>query len=228
MATHVCWHKNPYFLQHDHYTATTQWVNEGNAALVLEDGEYLLKAGTIWPSNDANALGIVLRDVVVAPGSGGATFAMITHARINPDFLPAAPSQAAIGALHNITFSQPGDANTSVPAGYFMVKNKTAAVSVSAGTFNAGDTISNAVVVNAISPYTFASTPNVVDFQVANYTYPVYVSAVSNSTGDVTVTIKAREKFHCHAGEELTLVVQPEAFTNATYPSNVVTVVKFA
>lgn len=231
---HVAWHENPYFLQHDHYTTTTQWVNPGNAALVLEDGEYILKAGTIWPSNDENAQGIVLRDVVVPPAIGavtdgcGATFAMITHARINPQFLPQAPTSDAIAALKNITFSDPSMSNPAIPAGYFQIKNKSAAATASAGTFAAGATISSSVVVNAISPAVFASTLDVLDFQISDYKYPVYVSAVSNSSGDVTVTIKARKAFHCHAGEEITLCVQPGAFSaGVDFPTNTITVLKF-
>lgn len=228
MAVKVCWHENPYFLQDDHYTTTTMWMNEGNAALVLEDGEYLLKAGTIWPSNDQNAQGIVLRDVLVPSGCGGVTFALITHGRINPDYLPAAPTANAVSALNNITFSNPGTDNTSVPAGYFTIKNHSSVVSVSSGTFEANDTISSSVVVDAISPAAFVSTPDILAFQVSNYTYPVYVSAVTVAGSSATLTIKARKKFHCHAGEEITLCVQPEAFSAATYPSNVITVVKFS
>lgn len=228
MAKYVCWHKNPYFLQDDHYTGITQYVNAGNANLVLEDGEYILKAGTIWPANDNTAIGIVLRDVVVPPDSVGKTFTMLTHAHINPDYLPVAPTQQALNALpKTIQFSNPGSDNSSVPAGYFAIKNKTSAASVSAGAFSAGDTISAAVVVSAISPYTLKSTGSVEDWYVSDYNYPVYVSAVSVSGSDATLTIKARKGFHCHAGEELTLVAAPEAFTNSNFSSNTVTVVKF-
>lgn len=228
MAKHVCWHKNPYFLQDDHYTGITQWVNEGNANLVLEDGEYILKAGTIWPTNNTGAIGIVLRDVVVPAGSGGVTFTLLTHAHINPDYLPAAPTANALSSLpKTIVFSNPGDDNASVPAGYFAIKNKSAAASVSAGAFAAGATVTSSVVVNAISPFSFNNTQDILDWQISDYNYPVYVSSVVESTGDCTVTIKARNGFHCHAGEELTLRVMPGAFASADYPSNIITVVKF-
>ena len=39
---------------------------ETNSALAVdEDGEKILKAGTVYPSNDASALGIVLKDVIL-------------------------------------------------------------------------------------------------------------------------------------------------------------------
>lgn len=227
MAKYLTWNKNPYFLQDDHYTGMTMFVNSGNANLVLEDGQYILKAGTIWPTNNTGAAGIVLRDVVV--GADGATFTMLTHAHINPDYLPAAPTANALSSLpKTIVFSQPGVDNPNVPAGYFAIKNKSAAVSVSAGAFAAGDTITSSVVINEISPYTLKTTTDILDWQVSDFNYPVYVSAVSHSTGDFTVTIKARRAFHCHAGEELTLCVLPSGFTNANYTSNTVTVVKFS
>lgn len=227
MAKYLTWNKNPYFLQDDHYTGMTMFVNSGNANLVLEDGQYILKAGTIWPTNGTGAVGIVLRDVVV--GADGATFTLLTHAHINPDYLPAAPTANALSSLpKTIVFSQPGVDNAAVPAGYFAIKNKSAAVSVSAGAFAAGDTITSSVVINEISPYTLKTTTDILDWQVSDFNYPVYVSAVTESTGDFTVTIKARKGFHCHAGEELTLCVLPSGFTNANYTSNTITVVKFS
>lgn len=228
MAKYLTWNKNPYFLQDDHYTGMTMYVNSGNANLVLEDGQYLLKAGTIWPTNGTGAMGIVLRDVVV--GADGATFTMLTHAHINPDYLPAAPTANALTSLpKTIVFSQPGDANPGVPAGYFAIKNKSAAASVSAGAFAAGATVTSSVVINAISPFTLdAVNIDILNYQVSDFNYPVYVSAVSESSGDFTVTIKARKAFHCHPGEELTLCVLPAGFTNANYTSNTITVVKFS
>ena len=65
MKSKVVLHGNPYFLQDSHYTAMTMAIETNSALAVDEDGEKILKAGTVYPSNDASALGIVLKDVIL-------------------------------------------------------------------------------------------------------------------------------------------------------------------
>lgn len=90
----------------DHYVAIgfkhakAESGSEGLA--VLEGSRYVVKAGTIYPSNDANAIGVVLNDYDVTDGD--AMMAVVIHGFVKSAALPVAPAAAAIGALNQITF----------------------------------------------------------------------------------------------------------------------------
>ena len=91
----------------DHYVALgfkhakADAVTPGLATLV--DGKYVVKAGTIYPANDATAIGVVLNDYDVTDGD--AMMAIVIHGFIKVAALPAIPSANAIGALKQITFN---------------------------------------------------------------------------------------------------------------------------
>lgn len=90
----------------DHYVAVGVKHAKGTSGTpglsVLVDGRYIVKAGTIYPANDATALGVVLSDVDVTNGDGH--LAVIIHGFIKLAALPAVPSAAALGVLHDIHF----------------------------------------------------------------------------------------------------------------------------
>jgi class 3 adenylate cyclase len=56
----------------DHYVALGYRHAKATALLpgnaVLEDGRYIVKAGTIYPANDATAIGVILNDYDVTDG----------------------------------------------------------------------------------------------------------------------------------------------------------------
>ncbi len=70
---------------------------------VSVDGRYVVKAGTIYPANDANAIGVVLNDYDVTDGD--AMMAVVIHGFVKVAALPAIPSANAISALKQITFN---------------------------------------------------------------------------------------------------------------------------
>jgi hypothetical protein len=74
--------------------------NPGLATLV--DGRYIVQAGTIYPSNDAAAVGVVANDYDVHDGD--VNMAIITHGVIKTAALPAHASSAAKAALPGINF----------------------------------------------------------------------------------------------------------------------------
>lgn len=90
----------------DHYVALgfkhakADAVTPGLATLV--DGRYVVKAGTVYPANDATAIGLVLNDYDVTDGD--AMMAIVVHGFIKVAALPEVPSAAALGALNQITF----------------------------------------------------------------------------------------------------------------------------
>ena len=72
----------------------------GNAVLV--DGRYIVKAGTIYPANDATAIGVVLNDYDVTDGDKA--IAVVVHGFIKTAAIPAVPAAAAKTALKGIQF----------------------------------------------------------------------------------------------------------------------------
>ena len=52
----------------DDYVARPQFFDEQSTLAVKEDGRYIIKAGTPFPSNDSNCTGIVLNDLDVTDG----------------------------------------------------------------------------------------------------------------------------------------------------------------
>lgn len=75
--------------------------SEGLATLV--DGRYVVKAGTIYPANDATAIGVVLNDYDVTDGD--AMMAIVIHGFIKVAALPVVPAAAAVSAMKQITFN---------------------------------------------------------------------------------------------------------------------------
>ena len=86
----------------DHYVAVAQTFLSNDSAAVTEDGRKIIKAGTIYPSNDANAIGVVFNDMDVT--NGDRTGAVIVHGFIKTAALPALPSSTAKTALKQISF----------------------------------------------------------------------------------------------------------------------------
>ena len=90
----------------DHYVALgfkhakADAVTPGLAILV--GGRYVVKAGTIYPANDATAIGVILNDYDVTDGD--AMMAVVVHGFIKTAALPEVPSAAALGVLNQITF----------------------------------------------------------------------------------------------------------------------------
>ncbi len=82
-------------LANDHYVA----IPYDCSAIAGTDG--VVKAGTIIPTNDANAVGVLLTDVVLAENPNGT---IVIHGFIEKGKLPVAPAEAAVTALKGITF----------------------------------------------------------------------------------------------------------------------------
>lgn len=84
----------------DHYVAIAIRIPKASAAggvVVSENGRLIVKAGTVYPSNDNKAEGIILQDYDVTDGD--VTAALLKHAFLRGDRLPAALEAAAQTAL---------------------------------------------------------------------------------------------------------------------------------
>lgn len=92
----------------DHYVAKAITVTPSDPN-VVEDGQNrwgkvfnVIKAGTVWPSNDENAEGIILNRLDVT--NGDTSGALVIHGYVKKSALPAEPSEAAQKALPQIQF----------------------------------------------------------------------------------------------------------------------------
>lgn len=86
----------------DHYVGVAHTFSQNDSAAVTVDGRKIIKAGTIYPANDATAIGVVLNDMDVTDGDRNGT--IIIHGFIKKAALPQAPTPEAIAALNMIKF----------------------------------------------------------------------------------------------------------------------------
>ena len=91
-----------YFLAHEECVRETRQIAQSGATSTAEGGKYV-KAGTVYPSNDANAIGLVYEDVDVTTGNMPGS--VVTQGVVFEDRLPQTVSTAAHLALDaKITF----------------------------------------------------------------------------------------------------------------------------
>jgi len=91
----------PNFLASEHMIQKTR---QGTTEMsnLTENNQKFIKGGTVYPSNDANAEGIVFETVDVT--NGDMPISVIVSGRIYKNRLHTAPSEAAITAMKDITF----------------------------------------------------------------------------------------------------------------------------
>lgn len=103
----------------DHYVSIARKAAKATKidSMVVKEGDrFIIKAGTIYPSNDSKAIGVVLQDYDVTESD--ASMAIVLHGFIRVDRLPASPSNAALKNLrmiyflkNDMTILQPTDAS---------------------------------------------------------------------------------------------------------------------
>lgn len=97
-VTNIKDHSNVNFLASENFQSFSVVVDEAFPGAV--DG--VVKAGTIFPANDATAQGVLLHDVDVANGDNVGS--LIVEGYILGQRLPVAPASAAVTALKGIKF----------------------------------------------------------------------------------------------------------------------------
>lgn len=103
----------------DHYVSIARKATKATAAggMVAKEGDrFIIKAGTIYPSNNEKAIGVVLQDYDVTESD--VSMAIVLHGFIREDRLPAKPSDTALKSLrmiyflkNDMTILQPADAS---------------------------------------------------------------------------------------------------------------------
>lgn len=86
----------------DHYVCKAHTFQKDDAAAVSVEGRKVIKAGTIYPANDATAKGVVFSDIDVTNGDRNG--ALLIHGFIKTAAIPAAPSAEAKAALGQVSF----------------------------------------------------------------------------------------------------------------------------
>ena len=90
-----------YFLAHEECERKTKQISQ-TGATTAADGSKYVKMGTIYPANDATAIGIVYEDVDVTTGNMPGS--VVTAGTVYLDRLPVAPASAAKTALEGKGF----------------------------------------------------------------------------------------------------------------------------
>lgn len=86
----------------DHYVSIARKATNAGNMVVQEGDRFIIKAGTIYPSNDDKAIGVVLQDYDVTESD--VSMAIVLHGFIRADRLPTPPSAAALKNLRMIYF----------------------------------------------------------------------------------------------------------------------------
>ena len=76
----------------DHYVCIAKKLEKDSALAVTEEGRKIVKAGTIYPANDATAVGVILNDYDVTDGDQMAS--VVIHGFVLKAKLPAQPNAA--------------------------------------------------------------------------------------------------------------------------------------
>lgn len=90
-----------YFLAHEECTRVTKEIPQ-SMATTTDDGSKYVPMGTVYPSNDANAEGIVYEDVDVTVGNMPGS--VVTAGTIYESRLPAKLTSTAKTKLDNLGF----------------------------------------------------------------------------------------------------------------------------
>lgn len=84
------------------YVAVAHTFKKDDSASVTIDGKKILRAGTIYPSNDASAIGIVFNDYDVTDGDVSGALLLFGFVKLSA--IPTAPTTNAKTALNMIKF----------------------------------------------------------------------------------------------------------------------------
>lgn len=93
--------QEPVILKHLHHVAITHKFLAAGVTANAE-GKKIIPAGTVYPLNDATALGVALHDVDVTHGD--ATSALLIHGYVDVTKIPVAPTAEAKAVLPQISF----------------------------------------------------------------------------------------------------------------------------
>jgi len=119
----------------DHYVCVAQIFNKDDSTAVTIDSRKIIKAGTLWPSNDGSVQGIVFSDLDVTDGDQSGS--LLVHGFVKTAALPVVPASTAIAALTQVVF---------LPLAAVVVTLSATAFAAAASTIEAADVEKSVVV----------------------------------------------------------------------------------
>lgn len=106
------------FLASEKFTAFPETINKDNYNVQTDDlGRKYVPAGTVYPTNDAKAVGITVNDVYVSEDGSNQMVAVMREGWVLSQRLTPTPSADAIKAMTAINFKDLNTtADTTTPA----------------------------------------------------------------------------------------------------------------
>jgi len=126
-----------YFLAHEECVRVTKEIPQSGASTAENGGKYV-PMGTVYPSNDGNAIGILYEDVDVT--SGNMPGSVVTEGFVIESRLPAAVESSAKAVLTGIKFVE----DSTVVRPEFPQSLETLTVTSTASASNDGKTVISA------------------------------------------------------------------------------------
>ena len=172
------------------YVAAPQKFSQGSSLAVDVNGRKIIKAGTIYPANDATALGIVFSDLDVTEGDQNG--AIIVFGFVKTNALPVAPTAAAKTALNMIKFFPLSSTVT-----YTVTKNLTN-VNIDNDAASAESATTYSATLTAAEGYTMTGATVKVEMNGADVTSTAYTAGtgkinIARVTGNIVITATAVE-----------------------------------
>lgn len=172
------------------YVAAPQKFSQGSSLAVDVNGRKIIKAGTIYPANDATALGIVFSDLDVTEGDQNG--AIIVFGFVKTNTLPVAPTAAAKTALNMIKFFPLSSTVT-----YTVTKNLTN-VNIDNDAASAESATTYSATLTAAEGYTMTGATVKVEMNGADVTSTAYTAGtgkinIASVTGNIVITATAVE-----------------------------------
>ena len=198
----------------DHYVAMPYTFTKDHTLATTVGDKKIVKAGTIYPSNDANAIGVVFRDVDVTKDD--ANGAIIIHGFVKTAALPDVPSTAAKGALKGIQF--------------LPLENKTATLNVTALSIATGEATGtvHTVELSMDGAVFSAGAETLSNWTITGEsTTKVSVESIAVINGGTAVLVTLKNTGATAAGS-VTMVPKAAATTTGNVPSTAATIVTVA
>lgn len=105
------------FLASEKFTAFPEKINKDSYNVQTDDsGRKYVPAGTVYPTNDAKAIGITVDDVYVSEDGSNQMVAVMREGWVLSQRLSPVPSADAIKAMTAIHFKDLGAATDTTPA----------------------------------------------------------------------------------------------------------------
>lgn len=123
------------FLASEKYVAFPEAIDATNYNVQLDDeGRQYVPAGTVYPTNDAKAIGVTIDDVYV--NNGAQLVGVIREGWLLSDRMPVTPSADAIKAMTTIHFKDLEDLGTSTSGGSGTTSSTTTSSTTSSNSGN--------------------------------------------------------------------------------------------